>query len=128
VPVSAKAMTRSLGIPGQAHPVADLADPRPVAVSIGDLHRIASSENHARASRPQSSCDTAGPPGAIPPASAAATYLRTVFRDSPRLPESRYRPARMPVHEDLAEISITSNVLLAIGPRPFDGGMIVTAR
>ncbi len=57
----------------------------------------------------------------MPAASAAATYLRTVFRDSPRLPAISFfdRPACQCTR--ISQISITSNVLLAIGsPRPKD--------
>ena len=45
-----------------------------------------------------------------------ADYLRTVFRDSPRLPAISFfdRPACQWVK--ISQISITSNVLLAIGP------------
>ena len=52
----------------------------------------------------------------MPAASAAARYLRTVFRDSPRLPAISFfdRPACQCVK--ISQISITSNVLLAIGP------------
>ena len=32
------------GIPGPAHPVADPADPAPVALGVGDLHRVAAIE------------------------------------------------------------------------------------
>ena len=76
----------------------------------------ASSGNHSRASSAHRSWLTAGPPGAIPAASAAARYLRTVFRDSPRLPAISFfdRPACQCVK--ISQISITSNVLLAIGP------------
>jgi hypothetical protein len=61
---------------------------------------------------------TAAPPGTIPAASAAATYLRTVFRDSPRLPATSFfdRPACQCTK--ISQISITSNVLLAIGLPP----------
>src|SRR5258707_13676561 len=45
----------------------------------------ASSGNHTRASSAHRSWLTGTPPGTRPAASAAATYLRTVFRDSPRL-------------------------------------------
>lgn len=37
VPVSTRAISRSVGVSGPAHPVADPADPGPVAVSVGDL-------------------------------------------------------------------------------------------
>jgi hypothetical protein len=52
----------------------------------------------------------------MPAASAAARYLRTVFRDNPRLPAISFfdRPACQCVK--ISQISITSNVLLAIGP------------
>src|SRR5260221_8288260 len=66
---------------------------------------------------------TAGPYGTIPAASAAATYLRTVFRDNPRLPATSFfeRPAYQ--CSKISQISITSNVLLAIGsPRLKDEG------
>jgi hypothetical protein len=61
---------------------------------------------------------TDGPPGVIPAASAAATYFRTVFRDSPRRPTSSFfdRPACQSMK--ISQISITSNVLLVTGPRP----------
>ncbi len=37
VPVSTRAISRSVGYPAPAHPVADPAYPGPVAVSVGDL-------------------------------------------------------------------------------------------
>jgi hypothetical protein len=57
-----------------------------------------------------------------------ATTARTVFRDSPRLPAISFfdRPACQCVK--ISQISITSNVLLAIGPPSLDGGMILTSR
>ena len=65
----------------------------------------------------------------MPAASAAARYLRTVFRDNPRLPAISFfdRPACQCVK--ISQISITSNVLLAIGPPvPATRGMILTSR
>jgi hypothetical protein len=41
--------------------------------------------NHCRASARHCSALTGGPPGAIPAASAAAVYLRTVCASTPRL-------------------------------------------
>ena len=66
--------------------------------------------------RPLAPRSPAAPPGTIPAASAAARYLRTVFRDSPRLPAISFfdRPACQCTK--ISQISITSNVLLAIGP------------
>ena len=50
-----------------------------------------------------------------------------MFRDSPRLPAISFfdRPACQCVK--ISQISITSNVLLAIGPPSLDEGMILTS-
>src|SRR6266568_907099 len=70
--------------------------------------------NHCRASARHCSSLTGGPPGAIPAASAGATYLRTVLASTPRLRATSTfgRPAYQ-----CSKISVTStivNVLLAI--------------
>ena len=70
--------------------------------------------NQSRASARHCSSATGGPPGAIPAASAGATYRRTVLASTPRLRATSTfgRPAYQ-----CCKISVTStivNVLLAI--------------
>ncbi len=57
----------------------------------------------------------------MPAASAGAMYFRSVLRSTPRLAASSFfdRPACQCTK--ISVTSITSNVLLAIGPRPLAG-------
>jgi hypothetical protein len=68
--------------------------------------------DHALASSAHCRWLTTGPPGPIPAASAAATYLRTVFRDSPRLAAISFFDLPACQCVKISQISITSNVLL----------------
>ena len=76
----------------------------------------ASCGNQPRTSSAHSSSLFAGPPGAMPAASAGARYFRSVLRSTPRLSAISFfdRPACQCM--SISVTSITSNVLLAIGP------------
>ena len=69
-----------------------------------------------------------GPPGARPPASAGARYLRTVLRSSPRLPAisllllPAYQCARSPPHRPRRTFSLPS------APVPLTRGSILPSR
>src|SRR5712691_9612049 len=90
----------------------------------------ASCGNQPRTSSAHSSSLLAGPPGAIPAASAGARYFRSVLRSTPRLSAISFfdRPACQCM--SISVTSITSNVLLAIGPPPSSrtGGKIALTR
>ena len=76
----------------------------------------ASCGNQPRTSSAHSSWLLASPPGAIPAAAAGAVYFRSVLRSTSRLPATSLseRPACQCIK--ISVTSITSNVLLAIGP------------
>jgi hypothetical protein len=82
----------------------------------------ASSGNQPRTSSAHRASGTGGPPGRIPAAIAVAVYLRTVLRSTPRLAEIWFcdRPACQWIK--ISEMSITSKVLLAIGPPSLQTG------
>ena len=84
--------------------------------------------NHSRTSSCHSPSLFAGPPGAIPAATAGATYLRIVFRSTPS--ESDISFSDLPACQctSISVTSITSNVLLAIGPPSSTGGKIARSR
>src|SRR5215467_4510783 len=81
----------------------------------------ASCGNQPRTSSAHSCSLFGGPPGAMPAASAGAMYFRSVLRSTPKLAAIWFfdRPACQCIK--ISVTSITSNVLLAIGPRPRTG-------
>src|SRR2546430_7441217 len=87
--------------------------------------------NHRITSAAQPCCDIAGPPGAMPAATAGARYLRIVLRSTPNDTDTSLieRPAYQWMK--ISVTSTTSNVLLAIGSltrHPDEGGLFLIAR
>ena len=82
----------------------------------------ASSGNHSRTSSCHSASLLAGPPGVIPAAIAGATYLRIVLRSTPSEPDISFSDLPACQCTSISVTSITSNVLLAIGPPSQTGG------
>jgi len=95
----------------------------PIAGQVTCRSRVsASSGNHSRTRAAHSSSLAGGPPGRTPAPAATAVYLRIVRRSTPRLAAIWFcdRPACQWIK--ISEISITSKILLAIGPPPLQTG------
>ena len=89
----------------------------PIAGQVTCRSRVsASCGNQSRTSSAHSCSLFGGPPGVMPAASAGAMYFRSVLRSTPRLAAISFfdRPACQCIK--ISVTSITSNVLLAIGP------------
>src|SRR5579859_6439223 len=88
----------------------------------------ASSGNHSRTRSCHSPSLLAGPPGTIPAATAGATYLRIVLRSTPSEPDISFSDLPACQCTSISVTSITSNVLLAIGPPSPTGGNLPRSR
>jgi hypothetical protein len=85
----------------------------------------ASSGNHSRTRSCHSPSLLAGPPGTIPASTAGATYLRIVLRSTPSEPDISFSDLPACQCTSISVTSITSNVLLAIGPPSQTGGTLL---
>src|SRR5690348_16154238 len=88
----------------------------------------ASSGNHSRTRSAHSRSLLAGPPGTMPAATAGATYLRIVLRSTPSEPDISFSDLPACQCTSISVTSITSNVLLAIGPPSPTGGKVAPSR
>src|SRR5271170_6068593 len=99
----------------------------PIAGQVTCRSRVsASSGNHSRTRSCHSPSLFAGPlPGVMPAATAGATYLRIVLRSTPSEPDISFSDLPACQCTSISVTSITSNVLLAIGPPSSTGGRLL---
>src|SRR5271170_5306020 len=102
----------------------------PIAGQVTCRSRVsASSGNHSRTRSCHSPSLFAGSlPGTMPAATAGATYLRIVLRSTPSEPDISFSDLPACQCTSISVTSITSNVLLAIGPPSSTGGKVAPSR